>query len=251
MRRAVVVVLCCVALLGATAVRLRAEVVVSGASSLSDVLSAIALAFEHATGERMVVNLAGSNTLARQIAAGARVDLFISADEAQMDRVARHLAPGTRVALLHNQLAVAVPVDRAHLIRKPSDLAGPQVRRIAIGDPATVPAGVYAQRYLERQGLWAAVQPKLVPTASVRLALAAVASGSADAAIVYRTDLRGATQVRETWAVAADEAPPITYPAAVVSTGRNPAGGRRLLAFLRGPEATALFRQAGFTMAQQ
>ena len=90
------------------------------------------------------------------------------------------------------------------------------------------------------------MQPKVVPTGSVRLALAAVANGAADAAIVYRTDLRTVSRVREAYLVPHQEASPIVYPAAVLRTGRNREGARRLLAFLRGPVAGAIFEQAGF-----
>src|SRR5688572_13061446 len=123
------------------------EITVSAAASLSDVLQQLAKLYELRSGDRLVLNLGASNTLARQINAGARVDVFISADEAQMDAVAAHVAPGTRKDLLSNQLAIAVPDDRARRFASARDLAEPAIRRIAIGDPAAVPAGVYAKAY--------------------------------------------------------------------------------------------------------
>ncbi len=227
--------------------RQRSEVFVSAASSLTNVLTAAAEVYEADTGDRVVLNFGASNTLARQIAAGARVDLFVSADEAQMVRVADQIVPGTRVGLVGNTLAIAVPDDRFGVVRSPGDLAGPQVKRIAVGDPASVPAGVYARRYLQRIGLWTSVQPKLVPSGSVRLALAAVANGAVDAAIVYRTDIRTVSRVLEAYAVPRDDAPAIVYPAAVLASGRNPLAARRLLDFLVGPVAVAIFERAGFS----
>ena len=149
----------------------RPDVVVSAAVSLGDVLGRIAPIVERRAGVHLVINLAASNVLARQINAGARVDLFISADDAQMDAVARQLLPGTRVMLVRNQLAVAVPRASTRSIRQVSDLLDTGVRRIALGDPESVPAGVYARLYLERVGLWSALRPRLVPSASVRAAL--------------------------------------------------------------------------------
>jgi molybdate transport system substrate-binding protein len=224
----------------------RGEVTVSAASSLTNVLQELAAVHERRTGDRIVLNLGASNTLARQIVSGARVDLFISADEPQMNVVTGDIEPGTRVNLLANELAIAVPDDRPRRMTSARELLGPSIRRIAIGDPAAVPAGIYARTYLERLGLWTALQSKLVPTGSVRLALAAVESGAADAAIVYRTDIPTADRARAALVIPRAEGPAIVYPAAVIRGGRNVAGGRRFLAFLRTPEAAAVFRQAGF-----
>lgn len=223
------------------------EVLVSAAVSLTEALQRIAALYERQAGEKVVLNLAASNTLARQIRGGARVDVFISADEAQMDGVAADIVSGTRVDLLSNQLAIAVPSDRPATVRTPEDLAGAGVRRVAIGDPAAVPAGVYARIYLDRLGLWTRLQLKLVPSGSVRLALAAVENGAADAAIVYRTDIAAGERVRAAFVVPAAEGPRIVYPAAVLRTGPNQAGARRFVEFLRTPAAAAIFTGAGFT----
>jgi molybdate transport system substrate-binding protein len=222
------------------------QVIVSAAVSLADVLQRLARVYEARTGERVVLNLGPSNTLARQIEAGARVDLFISADEAQMDVAAPELLPGTRVRLLSNQLSIVVPDDRATRMASPRDLLDARIRRIAIGDPTAVPAGVYAREYLRRAGLWTSLERKLIPVGSVRLALAAVESGAVDAAIVYKTDVATASRAREAFVVPAADGPAIVYPAAVVRTGANPDGARRLLGFLQGAEATAIFMMAGF-----
>jgi molybdate transport system substrate-binding protein len=222
------------------------EVSVWAAASLSDVMSDVAKLYELRVGGRLVVNTGASNILARQIRAGARADLFFSADEAQMDAVAEHVVPGTRRDVLSNQLAIAVPSDRPRRLASARDLLDPSIRRIAIGDAAAVPAGVYAREYLETLGLWDAVAPKTVPAGSVRLALAAVENGAADAAIVYRTDLLSARRAHEAFVVPVAEGPRIMYPAAVIKGGSNPDGARRLLEFLNSPEVRAAFRRAGF-----
>jgi molybdate transport system substrate-binding protein len=221
-------------------------VTVSAASSLASVLDEVARRYESEYRERVAVNVGGSNTLARQIRAGAKVDVFVSADEVQMDAVAEYLAPGTRVRLLANQLAIAVPTDRARPVGSARDLVAASVRRVAIGDPDAVPVGVYAKAYLQRLGLWAALLPKVVPVGSSRLALSAVEHGAVDAAIVYQTDLAGSRRARAAYRVPLSDGPPIVYPAAVVRGGLNPNGARRFLRFLREPEATARFARAGF-----
>jgi molybdate transport system substrate-binding protein len=226
----------------------RREVMVSVAASLADVLTAVETVYEQRGAPYdVVLNTGASNALARQIASGARVDVFISADRAQLDAVRRLVVPGTAVDLLGNQLAIVVPADRAALVRAAGDLASPSVRRVAIGDPAAVPAGVYAKAYLEKAGLWGAVEPKVVPTGTVRLALSAAQTGAVDAAIVYRTDVRTASGVHEAVVIPPADAPEIVYPAAVMATGANPEGGRAFLRYLReSPLAASAFEEAGF-----
>lgn len=230
-----------------------APITVSAAVSLTDALTAIGS--DYATAGRGTVrfNFGASNVLARQIAGGAPVDLFISADEPQMNAVAQAgmVLDGTRIDLLSNQLAVVVPSDRPRTLTSIRDLADPAFKRVAIGDPAAVPAGVYARLYLEKEGLWTAVEPRIVPTGSVRAALAAVESGAADAAIVYRTDARTALRATVAWVVPASAGPRIVYPAAVVTGSRNASEAKRFLDYLRGPDAARTFDRLGFTLLHQ
>ena len=228
---------------------LAAALTVSAASSLTDVLTELAKRFEAATGERVHINAAASNTLARQIVEGAPVDVFISADETQMSVAEKsgRLAKGSRVALLSNQLVVVVPHDTRLAIDKPADLADGRVRRIAMGQPEAVPAGVYGRQWLEKSGLWTAVQPKTVPMPTVRAALAAVREGRVDAAIVYDTDARVTPDVRVVYRVPPAEAPRIVYPAAVIA-GPREAEARRFLTFLQSAEAQRVFAAAGFSV---
>jgi molybdate transport system substrate-binding protein len=226
----------------------RPAITVSAAVSLTDALTAAAGAYGRTGGGTVRFNFAASNVLARQIANGAPVDLFISADVAQMDVVAKAglLMDRSRVNLLTNQLAVVVPSDRQRTFESIKDLANPAYRRIAIGDPEAVPAGVYAKEYLEQEGLWATIEPRVVPSASVRAALAAVASGAADAAIVYRTDARISTRASIAWVVPADHGPKIVYAAAIVRTSTLVADAQRFLDFLRSAAAQEVFERFGF-----
>ena len=224
-------------------------ITVSAAVSLTDALSEIAKEYAGAGRGGVRFNFAASNVLARQIVEGAPVDMFISADAAQMDVVAAAglVQQGSRVNLLGNQLAVVVPSDRPRTFTGIAQIAGAEFRRIAIGDPAAVPAGVYARQYLEKEGLWASLQPRIVPTASVRAALAAVESGAADAAIVYRTDARVALRAAVAWVVPVDRGPVIVYPAAIVRGSKNSGQAARFLDFLRGAVAARTFTRFGFT----
>ncbi|HXG53837.1 MAG TPA: molybdate ABC transporter substrate-binding protein [Vicinamibacterales bacterium] len=227
----------------------RQPIVVSAAISLTDALQEIEKAYTAAGGSPVRFNFAASNVLARQIANGAPVDLFISADEAQMDFAARGGAidTTTRRHLLSNRLAIVTPGGQPITIADARGLLSARVRRIAIGDPAAVPAGAYAKAFLERAGVWEALRPKLVPLASVRAALGAAESGSADAAIVYESDAASSRKVQLAYVFPASAGPSITYPAAITSRGTNRAAAERFMAFLRGPHAREIFRRFKFS----
>jgi molybdate transport system substrate-binding protein len=221
---------------------------VSAAASLTDALEEIGRAYGSAFHEEIAFNFGASSILARQIEEGAPVDVFFSADEATVDRLdaQKLLAAGTRRSILSNALVIVVGKDSPLAIDAPGALASDRVRSVALAEPGSVPAGVYARRYLESVGLWKRVRGKVVPTENVRGALAAVESGNADAAIVYRTDARVSRRVRVAYEVVPGAAGPISYGAAVIATSRVPAAARRFLDYLSGPAASGVFRRYGF-----
>jgi molybdate transport system substrate-binding protein len=224
-----------------------AALVVSVASSLHDALAEIAPLYRAATGVSVALNVGSSSTLARQIVEGARAAVFLSADDIQMDVVAKagRIVAGTRARLLTNELAVVVPADAPAGFSLATVLAG-RVTRLAMGEPSSVPAGVYGRRWLEHEGAWARVQSKVIPFPTVRAVLSAVEAGRVDAGIVYRTDARDSS-ARIVATLSAKDHPylNIIQPAAVI-VGPAEAEGRRFLQFLKGPEATAVFRRRGF-----
>jgi molybdate transport system substrate-binding protein len=222
------------------------DVHVAAAVSLTEALREVGAAFEAQQGVRVTLNLAASNVLARQIGAGSGADVFISADAAQMDVVAKEGLIRQRVDLLVNQLVVAVRSDSSLALASANDLTKPEVRRIAIGDPAGVPAGVYAKRFLETAGLWSRLESRIVPTASVRAALAALESGDVDAAMVYRTDVALARSARVAFPPLPE--PRVLYPAALLSA--TPHAGR-FFEYLRSPAAAAIFKRHGFGVADE
>jgi molybdate transport system substrate-binding protein len=234
-------------LLLATVPQSSSPLTVSAAISLSEALEAVAAAYRVAGGTPVVFNFGGSNALARQIVNGAPVDVFISADEAQMEVVEKAdlVRAGTRVPVVANRLVLVV--DSRSRVKAVTDLGVAEIRRIAIGDPVAVPAGVYARQYLERINEWTRLQPKMVPVANVRAALTAVQNGSADAAFVYATDARIAPALRVVATITGPQAPRIVYPGAVVRTSRHPQAAAKFLEFLRTPPALAILEKHGFT----
>jgi molybdate transport system substrate-binding protein len=133
----------------------------------------------------------------------------------------------------------------------PKDLTAPQIKRVALGDPRVVPVGVYARNYLEKLGLWKAVEPKVVPTENVRGALAAVEAGNADAGIVYKTDVLVSKRVVIAYAVPSEEGPDIRYPVALVQGAKEQAASRKLLRYLASEPATKVFERRGFIVTRE
>ena len=223
-----------------------ADLHVFAAASLTDALKEIAPEYEKATGDKLVLNLGASSTLARQIQEGAPADLFLSADEAKMDGLEKRklLLPGTRRSVLSNTLVVVVPVDSSLKISGPADLVS--VRALALAEPQTVPAGIYAKEYLKTKGLWSKVIDRVIPTENVRAALAAVESGNADAGIVYKTDAGISKRVKVAYEVPQAESPKISYPFAVLAESERKEAARKLLDYLHSPPALAVFRKYGF-----
>jgi molybdate transport system substrate-binding protein len=253
MRRAVLSFFCGCVLSGVVACGGRGSgdhgpVLVAAAVSLSTVLEELGAQYTRETGAPVRFNFAASNVLARQIVEGASVDVFISADETQMRTPADAglVDAGTRVVLVTNQLAVVVRQDWPRALHRLTDLGATDVTRIALGDPAAVPAGVYARQALERAGVWTLVQPRVVATVSVRAALAAVDEGNADVGVVYRTDMAVARRARLAFVIEPADAPPISYPAAVMTRAPHGAAARAWLAWLQRPAARTVFERHGF-----
>ena len=224
------------------------EVSFYAAASLRDVLQDLAPRCESSLGVRLVFNFGASSDLARQILAAARADVFFSADEDWMDRVAagRLVDAASRRSLLSNRLVVVGPADTSLRVTSPAELNQASVRRIALADPAAVPAGKYARAWLEKIGLWSALGDRVVPALDVRATLAAVESGAADVGIVYRTDAAISKKVRILYEVSGTDGPRIAYALAALKGHGDPGAAHRVVAWLAGPEAAGTFERFGF-----
>jgi molybdate transport system substrate-binding protein len=226
--------------------------VVSAAASVDAALEEIAGLYRAATGVTVAINAGGSNTLARQIVEGAKAGLFLSADETQMDIVeqAGRIVRGTRTRLLTNDLVVVTPKSTTDLAL--SRIVEGRIDRLAMGEPSSVPAGVYGRKWLEHEGAWARIQSKVIPFPTVRAVLTAVEAGRVDAGIVYWTDALTAKNARVIARLSSTQHPylNISYPAAVIA-GPSEAEAKRFLDFLKGPQARAVFERRGFGVAAQ
>nr|AYM52359.1 molybdenum ABC transporter periplasmic molybdate-binding protein [Hyalangium minutum] len=222
------------------------KVLVFAAASTTDAVQELGKAFTKEQGHTVEFAFGGSNDLARQAVAGAPADVFLSADLAKMDQVEKAglLQAGTRVELLSNRLVVVVPVGSKLKVASGAELKG--VKRLALADPAAVPAGLYAKAWLEKAGVWKEVEPRVVPTLDVRAALAAVEAGRVDAAVVYATDAALSKRVRVAFTVPEADGPRVVYPVAALSKGKASEAGRAFVRFLQGETARSVFERYGF-----
>lgn len=227
----------------------RAPLVLA-AASLQESLDAVADEWAKLGHPRPIISFAASSALARQVEAGARGDLFVSADEQWMDALAakRLIAPGTRADLVGNRLVVIEPAGR----RTAAPARGARLARLlgagplAMADPDSVPAGKYGKAALTSLGAWDAVASHVVRAENVRAALALVERGAAPFGIVYLTDARASSKVRVAGVFPAASHPPIVYPLARLKTSINPEG-ESFRRFLLSARAAAIFARFGFS----
>jgi len=219
---------------------------VSAAASLTDAFKEIAPRFEATRpGATVRFNFAASGVLLQQIAQGAPVDVFASADQDTMNRSAelKLIKTETRRDFASNALMLVTPPGSP--VKSVRDLTRDDVKHVAVGKVASVPVGRYTQQALENAQLWAALQPKLVFADNVRQVLDYVSRGEVEAGFVYRTDAALAKgKVHIAMTVAGHT--PVTYPVAVVADSRHAALSREFVAFLGGTEAQAILARHGF-----
>jgi molybdate transport system substrate-binding protein len=238
-----------IAMIASAALAQPAPLTVFAAASLKNALDDVDTAYTAQSHVAVHASYAASSALAKQIEQGAPADAFVSADSDWMDYVAQKqlIVAASRIDVLTNHLSLVAPVSStANLkIRKGFALAAALGDgRLAIAGPE-VPAGKYGRASLQALGVWDAVKDHLAPAENVRGALAFVAQGEAPLGIVYDTDAKSEPKVKIVGLFPDDSHPRIVYPAALVAASKNPSGGT-YLAFLRGPQASAIFKRYGF-----
>jgi len=224
------------------------EITVSAAASLQNAMRDIGAAYQAAhPGAKIDFNFAASGPLLAQIAQGAPVDVFASADVETMDKAQAQnlIAADSRANFAVNELVLVSPLGRPATVKALADLSGADVQRIALGTPSSVPAGHYTQTALEAAGLWAALTPKFVFAENVRQALNYVSRAEVDVGFVYRTDaLIDKDRVRIDFAVPG--AGVVLYPIARIAASANPAGADAFIAFVKSAPAQSLLARYGF-----
>ena len=229
-----------------------ADLLLFAAASLKESMDEQTRAFEAKTGHRVIVSYGASNALARQIEAGAPVDVFISADNDWMEYLdsRKQLAAGTRVELLKNALVLVAPSASTLTLEIKADF--PLARalgdgKLAMANPDSVPAGKYGKSALQSLGVWASVERHVVRAETVRSALVLVARNEAPLGIVYATDALAEKRVKVLGTFPASSHPAIVYPAAVVASSTKSTVARALLDFLTSADARRIWTKHGFS----
>jgi molybdate transport system substrate-binding protein len=225
-----------------------ADLTVSAAASLTNAFKELGPAFEAQNpGTTVVFNFAASDALLAQIAKGAPADVFASADQEAMDRAdaQKLLVAGSRRNFVSNSLVMITPSDSALGLKTAVDLGRPETKRIAIGNPASVPVGRYTKAALQTAKLWPAVEAKAIMAQSVRQALDYVARGEVEAGFVYSTDAAIMKDKVKVVATIPTETA-ISYPIAAVNASPNPDGARKWLDFVLTPAAQTVLARYGF-----
>ena len=222
---------------------------ISAASSLRTVLQTLEPEFEKAYPQvDLTFNFAASGVLQRQIEQGAPVDVFFSAAPQPINRLLEQqlITQDSHRSVVTNQLALIVPEQSQMSLTGFQQLTSPQVKKIMVGERASVPAGQYAQEVFAKLDLSQQLQAKLIFANNVRGVLAAVASANVDAGIVYATDVRQSDRVKQVALAPAQSHSPIVYPIAIVAASSQPQTAQSFIDFLSTPEAQDRFTQAGF-----
>jgi molybdate transport system substrate-binding protein len=243
--RLIALSLCSMVLAGYTQ---AGEITVSAAASLTNAFKDIARGFEAQNpGSKVNFNFAASGVLLQQMAKGAPVDVFASADQETMDSAVKQklVNSAERKDFARNALVLIVPSASKLKLQQLSDLQQAGIRHVALGIPASVPVGRYAKRALENARLWPAVEAKAINTQNVRQSLDYVARGEVEAGFVYQTDAAiMPDKVKVAFTVPLDET--ISYPVARTASAANAAEAQRFVSFLLSPAAQSILSRYGF-----
>lgn len=224
-------------------------ILVAAAASLQKAFQEVTLIYTKANPNQTVnYNFAASGVLEQQIQQGAPVDVFIAAADKHINSLQRQglLVAGTQKTLLTNQLVLVASKQSQGSLTSFQQLTDPEIKRISIGEPRTVPAGQYATEVLRKLGILAQVKSKFVLGNNVKSVLTTVETGDVDAGIVYITDAKSSGKV--TIVEIADERlhSPIHYPIAVIKSSKSLAGSKQFIKFLQSKPAQTVFKKYGF-----
>lgn len=222
---------------------------VSAAASLKDAMTEIqALYKQEKPNTTIAFNFGSSGALQQQIEQGANVDLFISAANKQMKALKDNglLMEATTKTLLGNQLVLVVPKDSTIPLTRFADVAKTDVKKLAMGEPKTVPAGKYAEEVFTKLNIMDTVKSKTVYAKDVKEVLNWVETGNADAGVVYTSDAKSSDKVKVIATAADDTHSPIVYPVSVLKASKNADAAKDFLAFLSSDKAKTVFEKYGF-----
>jgi molybdate transport system substrate-binding protein len=225
----------------------KTELIISAAASLKDSLDEIEKLYEKQhTDIDLTLNYGSSGTLQKQIEQGAPADVFLSAGAKQLDALVKAKLIGDHKTLLKNELVMVVPTDSKLTFNTVRQLTGKSIKKIAIGQPESVPAGQYAKEMLTTRQVWDTLKDKYVYAKDVRQVLTYVETGNVDVGFVYKTDALTSDKVRIALHIASGLHSAIVYPAGVVKESKHAAEAKAFYTYLQSDKAGAVFEKYGF-----
>lgn len=229
----------------------KVELTISAAASLTDALKEIQTNYETKNKQiKLNFNFGASGALQQQIEQGAPADLFFSAATKNMKTLVdkQLIDTAQQKNLLINELVAVIPADGKVAVTKVEDLSGDSIKHLALGEPATVPAGSYAKEALTNVKLWDSLQAKIVQGKDVRQVLTYVESGNAEAGFVYKTDALTSKSVKVAFSVDPKTYTPIEYPAGIVKATKHSKETSDFYTYLQSKEAQDVFVKFGFSI---
>ena len=224
------------------------KLMVSAAISLTDALEDIKVLYEEENNVELTVNLGGSGSLAQQIQQGAPVDVFISANQEWMDTLegADHIISATREDITGNKLVLITGKDSPINYGSIEDISAKEIDQIAIGNPESVPAGMYSEQLLHTLDMWDSLKDKLVLAKDVRQVLTYVETGNVDIGLIYESDALTSDSIKVLATAEDGSHDPIIYPAAALKETKHEKEALDFVRFMASDEAQLIFVKHGF-----
>jgi molybdate transport system substrate-binding protein len=229
----------------------RVELLISAAASLTDSLKELQPAYEKDHNNiKLTFNFGASGTLQQQIEQGAPTDLFLSAGKKQMTTLIEKqlIDNNQQINLLTNELVAVVPTDSKVAVSKVEDITKSEVKKIAIGEPESVPVGSYTKESLTFYKLWDTIQTKTVFAKDVRQVLNYVETGNTEVGFVYKTDALTSQKVKVAFSADSKSYKPIEYPVGIVKATKHLKEAEEFYKYLQSKSAQDVFTKYGFSL---
>lgn len=229
------------------------EVLVLAAASLTDVLTELATTYKDTTGVTVTFSFASSGALQTQIESGSPADIFFSAAQKQMDALEEKglIEIDTRKNLLENKVVLITPVDSTLNIKSFNDLANPNVKKIGLGEPKSVPVGQYSEEILNNLSILDIVKSKSIYGSDVRNVLSWVETGEVDCGIVYETDAKIANNINIITQAPEGSHKRVIYPIAIINSSSNVEEAQKFIDYISTDSSMEIFKRYGFSSANE
>lgn len=229
----------------------KTELVVLAAASLTDVCAKIKTEYEKKNPSvTLLFSFGGSGALRAQIESGAPCDVFLSAASNHIESLQKMnlMAEGSVKNLLQNQVVLIAPKNSGTKIASFNELSSPEVKLVALGEPESVPAGLYAKKIFQFLGIWDQVSAKANFAGDVRTVLSWVESGACEYGVVYATDAASSSGVRVLANAPEGSCPPVIYPVGIVRASEKQRQASSFMDFLFSEQVKSIFEEAGFAV---